>query len=196
MAHIVLIFKEINERFFRTLLPIKLERFIYLFKKHSLLLISFLFANLIISGCNKPQKSPFESPVVTINNESLSALSLSQKLVQKYLEQDFRDPKDEVLNILKQQIVEDFVIQKIFSNYAKSKNILVKKKDLDVTLQKFISSYPDPNSFEAFMKLSGQNMEAIKDSIRNRILRRLVRESLLKDKKFDVSSKKVRSLLF
>ena len=159
-------------------------------------LILPLTLGLLTSGCNKPKQSPFESPVVTINNESLNAINFSKKLVQRYLEQDIRDPKDEILNILKQQIVEDFVIQKLFSDYAKSKNILVKKNTLDAEVQKLISSYPSPESFEAFMKQSGQNIESIRSYVRNQTLRRLARENLLKDQTFNVSHKEIKSYYY
>lgn len=155
--------------------------------RYIILLISITH---LLSCTSKPQDK-FDDPIVIVNNYKLNGFEFSKRLVRKFVEQDIKYPKDEIINILKEQIVDDFVIQSLYDNYAHNNNILVKKELLDESFNKFKDGYPDSDSFEVFLSESGQNKSTLKDSLKDDLTRNLVNEALFNEENFDVDTKAV-----
>lgn len=148
------------------------------------ILISFSF------GCKK-QKDHFEDVLIEVGSAKLDGFEFSKLLVRKFTEQGIRYPKPEIITVLKRQILEDFIIQSLYESYARKKNLLVKKELLDKDFQKLIDSYPDNEGFEVFISESGLNKSDVKESLREKILRRLVREDLFSSQTFEVTDKEI-----
>ncbi len=155
--------------------------------RHSLLLLIFI----LLTSCHSKPQDKFEDPVVNVNDQVLSGSDFSKILVRKFIEQDIKYPKTEIISVLKKQIVEDFILQSIFNDYAQEENILVKKEILDQEFDSFISKYPDKDSFDIFLNESGQNKTAFRLMIKDQILRDLVKEDLLLKQDFVVDQKAV-----
>lgn len=150
----------------------------------------FLFAALATSCSNRPNDS-FENSVIRVNKANLTGFEFSQRLVKKFLEQEIKYPKQEIMTVLKKQIVEDFIIQSIFEDYAREKNLLVKKEQLDEEYNEFKSGYPDADSFDIFINESGQTKATFRDSLKDKILRDLVKAKLFEEQNFSVDAKEI-----
>lgn len=150
-----------------------------------------LFCSFSLCSCNSNRKDSFNDPIVEINQKSLNGYDFSKKLVRRFVEQDIKYPKDEIINILKKQIVEDFIIQTIFDNYAAEKNILVKKELLDESYNKFVNGYPDENSFNIFLSESGQNKASVRSSIKDQLTRELSVNQILSEQKLEADKKEI-----
>lgn len=148
-----------------------------------LLILNFI---ILLSACYNKPKDKFEDAIVKVNDSVLTGSEFSKILVRKFTEQDIKYPKEEIISVLKKQIVEDFIIQSIFNNYAEENNLLVKKEFLDEEFNSFVSKYPDKDSFEIFLNESGQNKAAFRLLLKDQILRDLVKTDLFKKNEFTV----------
>jgi parvulin-like peptidyl-prolyl isomerase len=145
----------------------------------------------LITACNSKPQDKFEDSVITLNDNNLTGYEFSKRLVRKFIEQDIKYPKQEIMSVLKKQIIEDFILQSVFNDYAHDENILVKKEVLDEEFKKFKDGYPDSDSFEIFLNESGQSKQAFRDSLKDTIIRDLVKDKLFKEQNFEVDSKAV-----
>jgi parvulin-like peptidyl-prolyl isomerase len=146
---------------------------------------------LFSASCTNRPKDSFEDNVITVNDANLSGFEFSKRLVRKFIEQDIKYPKQEIMTVLKKQIIEDFILQAIFEDFARSENILVKKDLLDEEFNKFKAGYPDTDSFEIFLNESGQTKNTFRDSLKEKILRDLVKTKLFEKQKFEVVTKEI-----
>ncbi len=146
---------------------------------------------LILVSCSRTPKDSFEDSVIRVNEANLSGFEFSKKLVRKFIEQDIKYPKQEIMTVLKKQIVDDFIIQALFEDFASANNILVKKDLLDEEYNKFKSGYPDTDSFDIFINESGQTKATFRDGLKEKILRDLVKSKLFEGQQFNVESKEI-----
>lgn len=147
----------------------------------------FIFLSLL-TACYSNPRDKFEDAVITLNGNVLTGFEFSKRLVKKFIEQDVKYPKHEIIAVFKKQVVEDFIIQSLFNDYAREKNILVKKEILDEEFKKFRQAYPDQDSFEIFLNESGQNKSTFRESLKDRITRDLVKTDLFSTKDFSVDA--------
>lgn len=154
------------------------------------LIRAFLFLSLI-TACNSKPQDKFEDSVIQVNDNILTGYEFSKRLVRKFIEQDIKYPKQEIMSVLKKQIVEDFILQSVFNDYAHEENILVKKEALDEEFNKFKSGYPDHDSFEIFLNESGQTKLTFRETLKEKITRDLVKDKLFNEKNFEVDTKAV-----
>ncbi len=145
----------------------------------------------LLVACSKQTKDSFEDPIITVNQSQLSGSDFSKRLVRKFVEQEVKYPKPEIINVLKKQIVEDFILQTIFENYAQEKNILVKKEDLDFDFKKFKKGFPDSDSFGIFLNESGQSIKTFKKSLKEETLRNLVKKDLFETQDLKLEKKEL-----
>lgn len=146
---------------------------------------------LFLASCTNRPKDSFEDNVITVNEANLSGFEFSKRLVRKFIEQDIKYPKQEIMTVLKKQIIEDFILQAVFEEYASNENILVKKDQLDEEFNKFKAGYPDTDSFEIFLNESGQTKNTFRDGLKEKILRDLVKAKLFDEQKFKVETKEI-----
>ncbi len=143
---------------------------------------------LFLVSCFSKQQDKFEDPVVKLNENILTGSDFAKILVRKFIEQDIKYPKQEIISVLKKQIVEDFIIQSVFNDFAEENNVLVKKEMLDQELNEFVKNYPDNDSFEIFLNESGQNKLAFKSSLKDKIVRDLVKDLLFEKQEFSIET--------
>lgn len=155
--------------------------------RHLSLFLCFIF----LISCHSKQQDRFEDAVVNVNDQVLTGSDFSKILVRKFIEQDIKYPKTEIITVLKKQIVEDFILQSIFNDYAQEENILVKKELLDQEFDSFVNKYPDKDSFDIFLNESGQNKTSFRAMIKDQILRDLVKEDILLKQDFKLDQKSV-----
>lgn len=154
--------------------------------KFIVLLLESILLVLSVSCTNKSTDS-FEDNVVVVNEHQLSGIEFSKKLVRRFIEQEIKYPKPEIINVLKKQIVEDFIIQSVFDDYAKKENILVKKEIMDEAFNKFKDGYPDQDSFDIFLNESGLNRATFRESLKAQLIRDLVSQKLLATQNFEIT---------
>lgn len=155
--------------------------------RHSIIKLSLIILlGVSLSSCKKKQDL-FNENIISSSHKSLSGFEFSNLLVRKFIEQDIKYPKPDVVAVIKRQIVEDFIIQSTYEKYASENNIFVKKESLDEAFEKLIDSYPDRESFEIFLNEAGLKVTDIRSSIKDRLLRQLVREQIMKDFKAEIS---------
>lgn len=152
----------------------------------------FLKLSLVILACvsfTSCKKKPdlFNEHIIVSSHKSLTGFEFSNLLVRKFIEQDIKYPKPDVVAVIKRQIVEDFIIQTSYEKFAAENNIFVKKETLDQAFDDLVKSYPDRESFEIFLNEAGLKVADIRSSVKDKLLRDLVREHILKDFKSDIT---------
>lgn len=162
--------------------------------RHSIIIKLGLIILLGVSltSCKKKQDL-FNENIITSSHKSLTGFEFSNLLVRKFIEQDIKYPKPDVVAVIKRQIVEDFIIQSTYEKFASENNIFVKKESLDEAFEKLVASYPDRESFEIFLNEAGLKVSDIRASIKDRLLRELARDEALKEFKPEVSEEDIKN---
>lgn len=158
----------------------------------SLFLMLSLGSVLTVSGC-KQEKDRFNEDVISTNFKSLTGADFSTRLLRKITEQAIQYPKPDVVDVIKKQIVEDFIIQSAYERFASQNNIFVKKEDLDQSYEDLVTSFPSPESFEVSVNEAGLQISDVRESIKDRLLREKVRETVLKDYTVEVSDEDIKA---
>ncbi|MCO5112788.1 MAG: peptidyl-prolyl cis-trans isomerase [Bdellovibrionaceae bacterium] len=155
--------------------------------RHSIIKLSLIILlGVSLSSCKKKQDL-FNENIISSSHKSLTGFEFSNLLVRKFIEQDIKYPKPDVVAVIKRQIVEDFIIQSTYEKFASENNIFVKKESLDEAFEKLVDSYPDRESFEIFLNEAGLKVSDVRSSIKDRLLRQLVREQIMKDFKTEIT---------
>lgn len=142
---------------------------------------------LLTVSCTNRSKDNFEDKVIEINSSYLTGIDFSKRLVRKFIEQEIKYPKPEIVNVLKKQIIEDYIIQTVYDDYAKKESILIKKEAMDQAFDKFKDGYPDQDSFDIFLNESGLTRATFRESLKEDLIREVVSEKILNEQKFEVT---------
>lgn len=161
------------------------------YKKSRILILVLCSLSLSVAACKK-KKDLFGEPIISVEQKTLTGFDFSNLLVRKFNEQDIKYPKPDVVAILKKQIIEDFIIQTIYENFASEKNIFVKKDDLDKAFNQLRNSYPDPESFEIFINESGLKISDVRTSVKQRLIRQLSQAEILKEFKANITDDEIK----
>lgn len=161
--------------------------------RHSIIKLGLIILlGVSLTSCKKKQDL-FNENVISSSYKSLTGFDFSNLLVRKFIEQDIKYPKPDVVAVIKRQIVEDFIIQSTYEKFASENNIFVKKESLDQAFEELVNSYPDRESFEIFLNEAGLKVSDVRSSIKDRLLRQLVRDHILRDFKSEVTEEDLKS---
>ena len=113
---------------------------------HLLGLCALLF--LITAGCTRSAPNYKDRTVVKVNKSALSASEFSELLAMRLKSFNVLSAKDSaVVGQAKASVVQDFIVQVVTDDWAQTRQLFVRKEQLDDAVQKIKKNYPDDLSF-------------------------------------------------
>lgn len=114
-------------------------------------------------------------PVVQVNEHTLSVKEFSSELARKMKNTDAISAKDpNNLLRVKEEIVKNFIIQSLVSDWAQKNKIQIPDDTLDKEIQKYRSNYPDDFSFRKFLSQENISFNEWRDSLRQSLVEKEV----------------------
>lgn len=130
---------------------------------------------LFFTGCDRKSSYLPDRVVVKVNNHSLTASTFSHSLIRKLQDYDAFSVKDSsLLQQVKNQITNEFILATTIDNWAKANNVFVRKEALDKEVNFLKSNYPDHLSFRRALSEQRLSFEQWKNLVRQSLLQKLV----------------------
>lgn len=109
--------------------------------------------------------------MIEVNSRSVSAKEFATELLDRFRSLDSVSLNDSnYLAIVKDQIVQDFILNLLIESYAQEQNITVSDADLTEEIQKNMKDYPDELAFRQNLLENGLSFEAWKKSLKQNLL--------------------------
>lgn len=144
-------------------------------------LVIFIFS-LLPLGCDFSRPSLAQKVVMNVNGKALTAEMLSQELAFKLRDQDALSAKDpKLVAIMKDQIVQDFLVQALTEEWAKEHQIFVKAEELNDQILRVQKSYPDDLAFQQYMAEQGISFKIWKARLQDSLLQKQVAKKLFEN---------------
>lgn len=120
--------------------------------------------------------------VVTVNADNLTAEEFATRLGRKLKDYDALFAKDQQnLKRAKEQTVQEFVLEALTKQYAKTQNLQVSAKDVDAESSKIRSKYPDDIAFRRALTQENIPYDQWKHDLEYGLLQKLVHNHISKD---------------
>jgi parvulin-like peptidyl-prolyl isomerase len=126
------------------------------------------------TSCDFISSRLLTKPVVQIEDHRFSAKDFSKELAAKLKNLDALSAKDpKILSVLKEQLVNDFIVKTLIDLWLKDKGVFVTKEELDKELKSLSASYPTDAAFQESLAETGMSFSEWANKV----------ESALKQKK-------------
>lgn len=136
-------------------------------------------AILLLAGCNFSRPSLSQKVVMDVNGKPLTAEMFSQELAFRLRDQDALSAKDpKLVGVMKNQIVQDFLVQALTESWAKEHQIFVKAEELNNQILRVQKSYPDDLAFQQYMAEQGISFKTWKSRLQDTLLQKEVAKKL------------------
>lgn len=150
----------------------------------SLCLLAAAAFAVLSAGCNRHDSGYRDHVVVRVNQAELTAEQFSDQLMTRLKSFNLLTAKDSsVVSQAKAAIVQNFIVHEVTEDWAKSKQIFVRKEQLDNEIRSIRSNYPDDIAFRKSLADNGLGFEEWQDQIKFTLLERLVLDELRKQVK-------------
>jgi peptidyl-prolyl cis-trans isomerase C len=135
----------------------------------------FLFLPFVLMACEVSRPSLAKKVILDVNGKQMSAETFSQELAYRLRDQDALSAKDpKMVQLMKQKIVEEFVVKALTEDWAKENGVLVKAEDLKTQISAIQNSYPDDLAFQQALAEQGTSFKVWKDRLQSTMLQKLV----------------------
>lgn len=143
----------------------------------------FCFGFLLsLVSCDYLSNRLLTKPVVQVENIKLSAEGLSKSLAIKLKNLDALSAKDpKILSILKEQLVNEFIVNALIDLWLKEKNISLPKSDLDAEVLSYTSSYPNDAAFRESLAETGVSYADWVSRVEANLKKKLLAKNLAKE---------------
>ena len=141
----------------------------------------FIFV-LMFCGCFGKQAELSDRPIVQVNDSSLLAKDFAELLAHRLKSFDAVSVKDKrVLTQIREQLINDFVIETVTRDWASDKGIFVRREDLEAEVNSIRSHYPDDLAFRRALSEQGLTFDQWKERLKFSMLQKLVLSNLTKE---------------
>lgn len=135
----------------------------------------------ILAACTRGSVSLSNKTVLQVNSETMTAREFAEELARHLKEFDALTVKDKaILERAKQNVIQNFIVRTVTQDFARSKNILVRREDLEKNLNKVRASYPDDLAFRRALADEGLRYDDWKEKVRFSMLQKMVMEEINK----------------
>jgi parvulin-like peptidyl-prolyl isomerase len=136
-----------------------------------------------LSGCSYFTNSSLKSKVIVdVNGRQMTAGAFAEELAHRLRDQDALSAKDpRILKVTKDKIVEDFVVQMLTEEWAKSQGLMVKAEDLEREVKSVQNNYPDDLAFQQALAEQGILFRDWKARLQNTLLQKIVAEKVIQE---------------
>lgn len=143
----------------------------------SCLASAFLIGIFSLVGCTRSALT--NKVVVDVNGQALTAGQFAEELAFRLRELDALSAKDPVaLQRTKNQIVEEFIVQALSSQWAKDNGLLLRAEVVEAEIKKFRSSYPDDLAFQQALTEQGLTYRNWRSRLEQTMLQKMVIQKL------------------
>lgn len=137
----------------------------------------FVIGILSLIACTR--SSVTNKVVVDVNGATLTAGQFAEELAFRLRELDALSAKDPVfLQRTKNQIVEEFIVQALSSQWAKDNGLLLKAEAVEAEIKKFRSSYPDDLAFQQALTEQGITYKSWRNRLEQTLLQKMVLQKI------------------
>ncbi|MCB0361889.1 MAG: peptidyl-prolyl cis-trans isomerase [Bdellovibrionales bacterium] len=135
-------------------------------------LLVFVIASL---SCINRGAEVSEKPIVKVNSNSLSTKDFAEDLAYRLKQFDALSVKDhKILKRIKQQILEDFIVEALTQEWAAERGIFVKSEELEAEINQVRSQYPDDLAFRRALNEQGLTFAAWQEKMKFSLLQKKV----------------------
>lgn len=132
---------------------------------------------LSVVGCTRSAMT--NKVVVDVNGVALTAGQFAEELAFRLREMDALSAKDPAfLQRTKNQIVEEFIVQALCSQWAKENGLLLKAETVEAEIKKFRASYPDDLAFQQALTEQGLTYRNWRSRLEQTLLQKLVLQKI------------------
>ncbi len=142
----------------------------------------YLFVASFQTGCFNRNVEIGDKPIVVVNGDKLDTKEFASTLAYKLKEFDVMSVKDtHNVNRIKNEIVNDFIVESLTKKWAKDQGIFINREELDNETNSIRKQYPDDLSFRK--ALSDQSVSFInwQDKLKYSLLQKRILNLLNKD---------------
>jgi peptidyl-prolyl cis-trans isomerase C len=130
---------------------------------------------LLFTSCSWMRPSLGKKIVLDVDGKQLTGQEFAQELAYRLKDQDALTAKDpKTVALIKAKISEDFVIQALSEEWAREKNLMLKKEILDQAVTGMQKNYPDDLAFRQALADQGLTFKAWTDRLQQSLLQKLV----------------------
>lgn len=130
-------------------------------------------------GCTAGKPSLGQKVVLDVNGKQLTAQQFSQELAYKLKDHDALSAKDpKTVGMLKNGIIQDFIVQTLSEEWAKDNSVILKAEDLEEQIKSIQKNYPDDLAFQQALSEEGITFRAWRERLQNTMLQKLIVKKL------------------
>ncbi len=132
---------------------------------------SGLFAFILTVGCQPNYPKLVNKPIVQVNEHSLTTKEFAGQLARRLKDLDGFTAKDpQIVRQAKDQIINDFIIKSLVTDWARTKNISVQESSVDSLVDKYRSHYPDDLSFRRLLAKEHLSFSEWREKLRHSLI--------------------------
>lgn len=140
-------------------------------KRLIIFLLCSFFAVLALNGCKDNSSNQAELIAVKVETVTLSTKAFANEMAHRLRNYDALRVKDRrTLSLVKESIVNDFILQAIVQLWAQENSISISSDELEAAIQKIRSQYPDDLTFRRNLARERLSFEAWKMRLRQSLL--------------------------
>lgn len=137
--------------------------------------LAMALCGLGFSGCDWGGSRIANKPVLQVNEARLSTKDFADQLARRLKGYDALAAKDPGnVKRAKEDIIRNFILRSLITNYAALEKIEVSNDDLDKEINSFRASYPDDLSFRRALAEESLSMTEWKEDLRHSLLEKKV----------------------
>ena len=135
----------------------------------------FLIAFTLLTGCDLAKSPLTQKVVLDVDGHQMTARQFSQELAYRLKDSDALSAKDpKLVKVIKDKIVEDFLVQTLTDEWAKENGLVVKAEELEAQIHAVQKSYPDDSAFQQALAEEGITFKDWKDRLQGTLLQKSV----------------------
>ncbi|MCB0364211.1 MAG: peptidyl-prolyl cis-trans isomerase [Bdellovibrionaceae bacterium] len=147
----------------------------------ALVAAGFFILLSVLSGCFSRKADISDRTIVKVNESSLLAKDFAELLAHRLKDFDAVSVKDQrVVSRIREQLINDFVIEIVTLDWATEKGIFVRREDLEAEVNSIRSYYPDDLAFRRALSEQSLTFDEWKEKLKFSMLQKLVRADLSK----------------
>lgn len=126
-----------------------------------------LMAGIVLGGCPSKYQKISTAPVEKVNDHTLTSKQFANELARRLRNFDALAAKDpnNILRI-KEDILKDFLVKSLTLDWARSQNIVISDRVLDVEVDKLRANYPDDLAFRRSLAQENLSFSDWRDELR------------------------------
>ncbi|MCB0408341.1 MAG: peptidyl-prolyl cis-trans isomerase [Bdellovibrionales bacterium] len=131
-------------------------------------------------SCTPSPQNFSNRTIIKVNDTEMSSSDFAQQLADHLKDYDALAVKeDRILEKAKHDVIRDFIIRTLTEEWAKENKILLKKEEIEATINNVRSQYPDDLSFRQKLIEDNQTFDEWSEKVKFSLLQKKVMDTLI-----------------